>query len=66
MTARPIGEIIAPILARTRRMMAFQSMLLSCPSAEDRKGFIVAAYSHGVLDSGEAELLIQANLLETA
>jgi hypothetical protein len=66
MSARPIGELIAPIMARLQTAMVFQSLLQRCPSVEDRKGFIMAARSHGALDDQEAELLIQANQLETA
>jgi hypothetical protein len=47
-------------------MLAFQQMLERCPNPEARKGFIMDAHCHGAIDAGECELLIQANLLETA
>jgi hypothetical protein len=45
---------------------AAQSLVGRCPTAEDRKGFIVACAVHGAISREDAELLIQANQLETA
>jgi hypothetical protein len=66
MGARSIGELIAPIIARTQHMMAFQAMLVRCPTPEDRKGFIMSAHSYGALDDEECGLLLTANQLESA
>ena len=63
---RPIGEIIAPIIARALTMRDFQSFLHRCPSSGDRKQLIMAAYEFGALDRDETRLLIEAEGLETA
>lgn len=64
--ARPIGELIPPIMARIHTAMLFQELASRCPTPELRKEFIMVAHCTGVLDREETELLIQANLLETA
>lgn len=66
MSARPIGEIIKPILARARAMHGFQALLNGCPTPECRKNLIVAAYENGAIDGPDAQLLIEAYQLETA
>lgn len=66
MSARPIGEIIAPILARAQAMAGFQEFLGNCPTAGSRKNLIVAAYENGAIDGSDAQLLIEAYGLETA
>jgi hypothetical protein len=66
MSARPIGELFGPILARAQTMMGFQAMLARCPSAAARKMLIMDAHSHGGLDDDDARLLIEAYLLESA
>lgn len=66
MGPRPIGDIIAPILARAMAMHGFQQLLNGCPSPECRKNLIVAAYENGALDGPDAQLLIEAYQLETA
>jgi hypothetical protein len=66
MSARPIGEIIAPILARIHAAAAFQHFIARCANAEDRKGFIMSAHSYGALDDEECGLLLTANQLESA
>jgi hypothetical protein len=45
---------------------AAQMLVGRCPNAEDRKGFIIACAVHGAVTKEDAELLIQANQLETA
>lgn len=66
MTARPIGEIIAPIVERAETMAGFQAMLRRCPTSHARKGLILAAYDSGAITSDDARLLIEAEGLETA
>ena len=66
MSARPIGEIIQPIMARIRRSMAVQELLDACPTAEARRGLIVSCYTHGAIEREEAALLVSTNQLETA
>lgn len=45
---------------------AAQLLIGRCACASDRKAFIVAAVIHGAIEKDDAELLIQANHLETA
>lgn len=66
MSARSIGEIIRPIMARAEAMAGFQAMLRRCDTAENRKGLILAAWERGALSDEDAELLIEAEGLETA
>ena len=66
MSARPIGEIIAPIMARAEAMHGFQQMLNRCPTAEGRKALIMAAWERLAISDEDAELLIEAYGLETA
>ena len=66
MSARPIGELVAAIVARAQTMAGFQSLLNGCPTAECRKRLIVAAYENGAIDGPDAQLLIEAYGLETA
>jgi hypothetical protein len=63
---KPIGEIIAPIVARAVAMNGFQRMLNHTPLAADRKRLIMAARECGAVSDNDAELLLQAHMLETA
>ncbi len=65
MSGRPIGEMIAPILARAHAMHGFQVMLNRCAPA-DRKSLIMAAKEAGAIDADDTRLLIEAYQLETA
>ncbi len=56
----------APINALPEHLAAAQALINRCPTAEMRKGFIVACAGHGAIEASDAELLIQANQLETA
>lgn len=47
-------------------LTAMQQLLERIGAAELRKGFIIAAHCHGVLDAEETTLLIQVYQLETA
>lgn len=66
MSARPIGEIIAPIMARAVAMYGFQTMLNRVDTPEARKTLILAANEAGAIDAEDTSLLIQAYQLETA
>ena len=66
MSARPIGELIAPIIARAHAMAGFQELLNGTPTAEGRKALILAAYETEAIGGDDAQLLIQAYGLETA
>jgi hypothetical protein len=47
-------------------LAAVQLLINRCPTPELRKGFIVMCAAHGAIEGEDAELLIQANQLETA
>lgn len=66
MSARPIGEIIKPIIARAEAMHGFQMMLNAMPTPEARKIMIVTAWAAGGIEDDDARLLIEAYGLETA
>lgn len=66
MSARPIGEILAPIIERAHRMAKFQDILAGMSSASQRKCLIVAAYETDVITADDCRLLIEAHGLETA
>lgn len=66
MTARSIGELIAPILARAKTMQGLQDLLSHVPAAAHRKELIMAAHGAGAIDDEQCELLIQVYMLETA
>lgn len=66
MSARPIGEIIAPILARAVAMYGFQMMLNRVGTPEARKSLIMAANEAGAIGDDDTGLLIEAYQLETA
>ncbi len=64
--AQPIGELFARVVTRAQTFMGFQTMLRACPDEVRRKNLIMAAYEAGALEACDAELLIQALMLETA
>lgn len=47
-------------------LAAMQMLVNRCRTPDDRKGLIVMCAVHGAIDRQDAELLIQANQLETA
>lgn len=66
MSARPIGEIVAPIIARAVALHGFQAMLNRVAEPAARKTFIMAALEAGAIDQDDTRLLIEAYQLETA
>lgn len=64
--ARPIGEIIAPIVARAEKLQAFQSVLNALPTPAERKIAIMDAHCFRLIDMNDTRLLIEAYQLETA
>lgn len=66
MSARPIGELIRPILARAEAMHGFQLMLNGIDTAAARKTLIMAARDAGAIDDTDTRLLIESYQLETA
>lgn len=63
---RRIGELIPAIMARTERMMAFQSILNLFPCPARRKTVIMTLHDMGSLNEHETEMLLSANMLEEA
>lgn len=66
MSARPIGEILQPVLDRAYRMAALQQVLRQCPTLKGRKSLIMAAWEHNAITDEDAQILIEAEGLETA
>jgi hypothetical protein len=66
MTARPIGELIAPIMERAQRLFAFQRSIAKYPDPTDQKQFILMARDVEVISDDEARDLIAAYHLEAA
>ena len=64
--ARPIGEIIAPILAYAARLAPFQDWINSAPDAGTRKQIIMDAYAMDLIDGEDCAILLQVYQLETA
>jgi hypothetical protein len=59
-------ELSAGALAAVADLAGLQGLIARCPTAEDRKGLIMAALCHGAIEDEQCELLIQAWGLETA
>ncbi len=57
--ARPIGDFIPGILARTHRMAGFQAMLHEAGSPERRKAMIVVAFLGALISRDEADILME-------
>jgi hypothetical protein len=57
---------LAGINQLPEHLAAVQVLLNRCPTAQLRKSLVVMCATHGAIDGEDAELLIQANQLETA
>ncbi len=66
MSARPIGELFAPIVGRCERLMWLHRLLDRVPCASAKKNLIMTAFRIGRIDGSEAQLLVQVYQLETA
>lgn len=66
MSARPIGEILAPIVRRCAAMAGLQRLIADIPDATRRKEMILLARRGNLITDEEASLLIEAHQLETA
>lgn len=66
MSARPIGEIVAPIVQRAVALAYFQNRINLQDSPEAKKHLIMLFREVGAIDGDQARLLIEANMLETA
>ena len=63
MTARPIGEIIAPIVARATFLAWFQDRINAQPNPLAKKHLIGLYYEIGAIDHDQAQILVEANML---
>lgn len=61
-----MAKRIAPFTTVPESLTVLQALVSRAPTPELRKEFIVACYCFGAIDGSDAELLIQANLLEAA
>lgn len=66
MSARPIGEILAPMIERTKALHTFQHLINGCSTPEARKQMIMTARLGDLISDEETRLLIEAYQLETA
>lgn len=66
MDARPIGEIVAPIVAEAQRLAKLQWLLAGLPHPADRKTVIMKWWEIGLIADDQASLLIEHNALEAA
>lgn len=64
--ARPIGEILQPILRRCAAMAGFQKMINDIDDPVRRKEFILIARLGNLITDEEATMLLQVYQLETA
>jgi hypothetical protein len=53
-------------MAAVAGLASLQDIVSRCPTAEDRKGLIMAAMCHRAITQEQCELMIQAWGLETA
>jgi hypothetical protein len=65
MSARPIGELVAPIIDRAIHVWWLQTLLEDTPQPA-RKALVMRWWEVGSLTADEAELLIDHNNLEAA
>lgn len=65
MSVRPIGEIVAPIVARAANI-ALLNQFLALYAPSDRKRAIMVLWENELISGDAAELLIEHNQLEAA
>ncbi|QTH20818.1 hypothetical protein HRJ34_21220 [Rhizorhabdus wittichii] len=63
---RQIGEILAPVIAHTMVLAWFQAQIDRQPTSMARKHLVMLYRECGAIDDGEALILVEANMLETA
>lgn len=66
MSARAIGDIIAPILFEAVGIANLQLLLEGIDTLAGRKHFVMSWYEQGFITADQAELLIEHNHLEAA
>ena len=61
MTATPIGEAAERVVARVATMASFQAMLRDCPTRDNRRRHINAAFAVGTIDdNGLIAFMVEA------
>lgn len=53
-----VGQAAARVVSRTAMMMAFQEMLNTCPTAENRRRLINSAHANGAISGPEYRALL--------
>lgn len=66
MSARPIGDLIGPIIEDAIGLARLQEWVGSIDDPAGRKWMVMFLYERGVITSAEADLLIEHNALEVA
>ncbi len=66
MSARSIGELVAPIIAAAVGLSSLQEWLSEVPCPATRKRLVILWWEKEVITPEEAELLIEHNSLEAA
>lgn len=66
MSARSIGEIVAPLIAEAVGIANLQLMLEQVDKPSTRKWLVMSWYQRDFITASEAELLIEHNRLEAA
>lgn len=66
MSARPIGEILAPIIENARSLARLQEKLMELPTRAERKRDILTLRGLEAISDDDCSLLISAMMLEDA
>lgn len=66
MSARPIGELVGPILETALGLARLQEWVGDVRDPAARKWLVMFLFERGVVTADEAELLIEHNSLEAA
>lgn len=64
--ARPIGEILAPLIQRSKRIAIFGQLLETYDTDEERMRLVLGLYARDCLSRQAAEILLEAYGLERA
>lgn len=63
---RAIGDILAPVIAHTMVLAWFQAQIDRQPTSMAKKHLVMLYRECGAIDDADAQILIEANMLETA
>lgn len=62
--ARPIGEILAPLIQRSKRIAIFGQLLETYDTDEERRRVVIGLYERDCLSQQAAEILLDTYGLE--